>query len=146
MTEAAATVTLDPWPSVDLLFPDLPPMPEGIILQIASHGSAVVPGQNRSQQYHTESSSGGLDGMLQPGASAVEVKDGRARVQVGDGSNRLVAYLMGTQGGNRRPRSLRTIAPNDVMGGDNLAPIEVRLSADEIAAAVAEMQKEPAKK
>jgi hypothetical protein len=145
MTDAEATVTLEPWPSVELVFPNLPPLPEGIKLWVGVHSAARDQGQNQRQRYHTEGSSGGLEGLLQPGGSSVTVKDGRARVQVGDGSNRLSAYLMTEQDGAIRPHSLRTITSGEVLGGSP-APIEVHLSSDELKTAIEELQKAPAKK
>ncbi len=125
------TVELAEWPKVELLFPNLPALPEGIVLH--AHGNPV--GQVRDQRRFTALGwSGGLDGLLQFPSGSAEVENGRAMLTVGDGTVRLGAYL--TRKGNNRGESLRSVTPKEIQGGENLAPIDVQLSAEEITAAI----------
>ncbi len=125
------TLELAVWPKVELLFPDLPALPEGFVL----HAQSSPVGQVRDQRRFTALGwSGGLDGLLQLTGDSTEVQNGRAMLTVGDGTFRLGAYLM--RKGSDRGESLRSVTPREIQGGENLAPINVQLSAEEFAAAI----------
>ncbi|MEO6594750.1 MAG: hypothetical protein ABIP94_08355 [Planctomycetota bacterium] len=131
--EHEVTVRLEPWPSLELTFADLPPLPADVTLWANAREQSPVPAQ-RELRYRTENGSGPLDSWLRPGGQAAEIKSNRATVQVGDGVFRLSLYLRKQDG--RRQQALRTFTPMEVYGGRNLAPVAVTVSAEELRTAL----------
>lgn len=141
--EHEVKVTLEPWPSVDLIFANLPELPKGVTLGVSIHNRESAK-QYRDMRFSTDYQSGGIENLLVLSYSSNEVKEGRATVQIGEGSYSISAYL--TSEGNRRPQSFKTLSPKEIQGGPNLAPIPVQWSEDELRAALEELQKPPERK
>ncbi len=129
------TVELRAWPKIDLLFAASATLPEDVVLHAFSHAGTA---SSQRRRFSTQFSSGGLESYLNTRGGHAEVVDGRASVTVGDGAFGIGVYLTSKDG--KRRQSLRSVSPREIQGGDNLAPIAVQLSAEEVAAAVAKLQ------
>jgi hypothetical protein len=141
--EREVKVTLEPWPSVELLLANLPELPMGVTLGVILHNRESAK-QYRDMRFSTENQGGGIESLLALPYSSNEVKEGRATVQIGDGSYSISAYLRSKEGG--RTQALKSLTPKEIQGGPNLAPITVQWSEDELRAALEELQKAPEKK
>jgi hypothetical protein len=129
------TVRLEAWPSLELTFADLPPLPDGVTL----HGSLRDVDATKGPNYRTALGGGSLASAR--ASRSFLVKDGRATVAPGDGTFRPVVYLQ--QNANRRV--LRAVTPEQLVG-NAAAAFAVQLSADEIRTALAELAAMPGKK
>jgi len=70
--------------------------------------------------------------------------NGTATVPIADGRYRIHLCLHRT--GAPRQRILRNVSPAEVLGGPAVPPITIRVSADEVRAAIEELQQPPAGK
>lgn len=130
------TIELRNWPKLELLLANLPVLPEGLVLQV----SCNQVGQNRDQRrFSTPGMSGGLDPYLNWEGDTVTVLDGRAVVTVGDGLYRLGVHLATKDG--KQQQALRTVLPAEVQGGENLPPVTLQLSSEEVRAAIEQISK-----
>jgi hypothetical protein len=136
--ERDVKVTLEPWPSVELIFANLPELPKGVALGVSIRNPESTK-QYRDVRFSTDYQSRGIDGLLNLSYSSSDVKDGRATVQIGDGTYSISAYLQSQD--RERAQSLKSLNPKEILGGSNLAPITVQWSEDELRAALEELQK-----
>ena len=137
VAEGKLTIGLTEWPKVELRFTNLPSLPEGF--ELLAFGSPAEQVRDR-RRFTALGLSGGLDMYLRAPSDSREVENGRAVLTVGDGTFRLGAYLKAK--GQDRGESLRSVTPKEIQGGENLAPIDVQLSAEEITAAIEKLKAE----
>lgn len=133
-----ATVTLRPWPTVQVTFTGREALPAGANLQASAR--AANAGKRDERRYSTPWRSGMLSTLLAPPMSRTDVKDGVVDLPVGDGVHGLSVYVSLAPG--KRGKSLKQLQPNELVAG---APVTVQLSADEIRSVVAELQQQEAK-
>lgn len=142
--EHEVTVTLEAWPTVELAFSGLPPLPEGVTLYAAVRpADEGTPGTGPSRHHTIFGSGGTIDGLMHPSGRPREAIDGRVTAQVGGGTYVLSAFLRRQDG--RKAEPLRSISPQQIVGGPTPAPIAVQLSEDEIRQALAKLQAPPPK-
>ncbi len=135
---AAGKVKIDlrPWPTVELLVPGVPELPEGVSLHVYCAGPASAARDTR--RFTAMGYSGGLDGYFDVQGHGV-VENGRVTLPIGDGTRRIGVYLR--KADTSRTESLRSITPGEIVGGDGLAPISLQLSSEEIRAALEKLIK-----
>ena len=133
-----AEVTLEAWPTAQVTFQGLEALPAGAILRVGTRGPNT--GKRDARRYRARGSSGPLESLLAVPTQYGAVKDGVVTLMVGDGATTLMTLLMLEAGGDLR--FLTQGMPNQLVAG---APITVQLSADEIRAAVAELQQQAAR-
>jgi hypothetical protein len=126
------SVDLRPWPTVELLVPDVPDLPTGITLSV--YCSLPYVNAPVTRRFAAMGVSGDLDRLFMCVSNGGQMKEGRVTVSLGDATYRVGAYLRNARDG--RTISLQSVAPSEIVGGDNLAPITVQLSPDEIRAAL----------
>ena len=134
----SATVTISPWPTVQVTFQGIEALPADARLQ-ATVGPQDA-GKRDERRYRTMWRSGGLSNLLAPISGTIEVRDGAVSLPIGDGVQSLSVYL--TLGASGRGKWLQQLTPNELVGG---APVTVQLSADEIRRVVADLQQQEAK-
>lgn len=134
----SATVTLRPWPTVQVTFTGREALPAGAHLRASAH--ATNAGKRDERRYSTPGRGGMLGDLLAPPMSLAEVKDGVIDLPIGDGVHGLSVYLSLAPG--KRGKFLKQMQPNELVAG---APVSVHLSADEIRSVVAELQQQEAK-
>ena len=132
--EGEVVVTLQPWPTVQLTFAELPPLPAGMQLMV-SVAPATDPARSSGRKFRSEFRSGPLDAWYVPSGDFVPVVEASARVPVGDGPHQLRVWLMIRD--KRRWQQVQNIKPAEILGGVGLAPIAVRLAAADLQAATA---------
>ena len=132
--EGEVLVTLQPWPTVDLTFPELPPLPSGMQLLVSVH-STVTKARPSGRRFRSEARSGPLDAWYAPGGEFVPVVETTARVPIGDGPHQLRVWLMVR--GQRGWQQVQNVQPAELLGGVGIAPIAVRLAAADLQAAAA---------
>jgi hypothetical protein len=131
-------VTLEAWPEIELVFPDLPELPDGQALHVMLRGAdAGSRARYTAKSGRGGSTSGGRNSFFQPRTSDTTVQKGRLTLPIGDGPQRLTVWLSGGPG---RGRVLAGVTPAEVSAGST--PIEVRIPAEALAKALAE-QKAP---
>jgi hypothetical protein len=134
-SDDVTTVRLQAWPSLELTFADLPPLPDGVTL----HGALRDVDATKGPDYRTATGGGSVASLR--ASRSFTVQNGRATLAPGDGTFRPVVYLQ--QNGNRRV--LRAVTPEQLVG-NAAAAIAVQVSADEIRTALGELAAMPAKK
>ncbi|MCU0864814.1 MAG: hypothetical protein MUC36_13580 [Planctomycetes bacterium] len=127
--EGTTTIRLEPWPSLELRFSNLPELPDGVTLRGRLSDVDAVD----EPDFQTMTTGGSLASMRP--MRRFEVKNGRATPAPGEGTFELALVL--TSNGKHRP--LRSITPLRVVGSVNQAPIVVQLDADEVRTALAEL-------
>lgn len=130
------TAALQPWPTVELRFAGLPPLPEGAQLMVELSPLQPVPVGERT--YQTEHNRGPLHIWMQPFYRRFEVRDGSATLVVGDGALRIQVWLYPPNGAPAR--ALANIEPAQLIGGPGLPPVVVRVPEQEVRAALAGAQ------
>jgi hypothetical protein len=126
-------VTLEPHPRVTLTFPGLPALPEGATLHVSLDGK-VAPGASQLR-FRTENRGGPLDSLIGAQSGSGQLRDGRISLPIGEGRYRLSAFLC--KAGDRSGKPVRGLVPAEIVGGRDLAPIEVTVPADELQKALA---------
>lgn len=138
------TVALEHWPTVELTFAGVPDLPEGIDLCVEPRDRTRLEVAEGMLDYHTRYVEFlSLQDMLRPVLVTSTVRDGRATVIVGAGTCSLDVSLRTRD--TYRSVPLASVSPRWIVGGRNLPPIAVQLSADEIRQALAKLQAPPAK-
>jgi hypothetical protein len=133
------TVRVEPWPRAEITLADPTVLPEGTQLTIYAEPAA----SRRTGSYEFPSGgsrqSGGLDALFRPdGSTTVLRRDAPVgSVVVGDdGPSALLVYLQRAD----RYQRLGRCAPSEVVAG---APVTIRLDADEVTGAAAELAAKP---
>lgn len=134
----SATVTLEPWPTVQVTFQGLEALPPGSVLEATA--SATNAGKRDERRFSTEWRSSSLSSLLGPSTHLTQVQDGVVSLPFGDGVHSLSVYVR--LGPDQRAKELKQVTPNELVAG---APVTVQLSADEIRSVVAELQQQEAK-
>ncbi|HLQ37394.1 MAG TPA: hypothetical protein VK348_06320 [Planctomycetota bacterium] len=127
----AVAVDMQPWPEVELVFADLPPLPEGFSLQ----ASLRTPDPQSNARYVTPWSSGARSTFAEPPPMTRKV-EGRITFPIGDSPRRLSVVL---RKDNRGARAIEGVSPKDV--GMSPAPVAVVIPAVAVQKALEALQK-----
>lgn len=133
---------VEPWPTVELTVANLPALPPGFELRVAL--TAARPRAGEAVRFHCQGESGLLARLLMPPAGNDLVVDGRVRLPVGDGMQRVGGCVRSQANG--RSHALSSWTPAEVAGGPDAPPATVQLSPAELQQAIAALQAEPASK
>jgi hypothetical protein len=123
------TLRMEPWPAVELRLRGAGDLPPGVELRALTQPLQPLPGG--IPRFRTEDGRGTLEQYLLA-ADAQTVRGGTATVRVGDGVWRLVVHVALEPAG--QAVALHRTAPQQIVAGP---PVDVLLSAEEVAAAIA---------
>jgi hypothetical protein len=124
-------VVLEPWPELQLVFPDLPELPAGLSLEASWRGT-----EERAEGGYVVQGDGHWSrAFLRPPAGPVLVRDRKATLPIGDGGHVLQLTLANTQ---RHGRTI-TLQPAVIVFAGS-GPVEVRVPAAQVAELAAALQ------
>jgi hypothetical protein len=132
----AVVARLEPWPVCALRFPEAPPLPDGMGMRV----ELVAPdAPATARTWLTGVAEGPLAKLLQPTLGGVPVRDGEARLSVGDGPHALHVTLVSLRSEPGRPRmvALAGVEPGTIL--PTMDEVEVRVPAAAWQAAIAEL-------
>ena len=125
-------VRLDPWPTIELMFPDLPPLPPKVTLV------AWLQATEKSELAWRSPDRAGKRRDLLGVRDRIEVNGGKATVPIGDGPHALRLSLQG----NRRSIEVGGVQPTQFLSNDGA--VSVTVPAEQWQKAI-ELVKQPAK-
>jgi hypothetical protein len=115
--------TLEPWPEVELTFPNLLPLPEGFELLASLSQSGIS--ESRHFQTEWEWTDGDCDRYLSAPSATCVVKDGRVSLPIGEGSHQLRIYLRRGKEGDGDAMIVKGITPAEVFPGPAVIEVQV---------------------
>jgi len=131
---------LAPWPTVEVRLGQAPAVPDGFTLCVGLRDTQP-PSRARFRYPGHELGGNRLDSLLRPAPGGRPMANGVVSLPATAGTWRLHAYVAPARGNGR---TLRTVTPAEVVVGVGSMVIDLHVSAEEVAAAVAELQKKPA--
>lgn len=124
-------VRLDPWPTIEVVIPNVPPMPKGTDVYVRLEPTAGPTGTVRNQWGSNNRS----DYMAANGNSSLA--NGRCKVAIGDGPHKLRVYLQA----DRRSHEFAGVTPTQVLATD--ASVLAQISEEQWKQAIAAITPPP---